>query len=131
MKYCLQWMMLGALLILPACKGGDSDASAPAPASAKASLSSRYEAAKAITNTAQKDQALSVVAGDAAKEGDATVVKQCVQSITASAVKDSAAFTGAVALAKAGKGQEATEVAQMITNSARKDEALARIAKGD
>jgi hypothetical protein len=99
--------------------------------SGKASLSSRYEAAKAISNTFQRDQTLSVVAGDAAKEGDATVVKKCIQSITASVVKDEAAFAGAVVLAKAEKGQEATEVAQMITSTARRDEALAKIAKGD
>ena len=128
MKYCFHWVSLGALLILPACKGGDSD---PPGMSGKASLSSRYEAAKAITNTAQRDQSLSVVAGDAAREGDATVVKKCIQSITASAAKDDAAFTSAVVLAKAEKGQEATEVARMITSTARRDEALAKIAKGD
>jgi hypothetical protein len=125
MKCYLHWITFGVLLIFPACKSGDSDASG------KASLSSRYEAAKAITNTAQRDQSLSVVAGDAAREGDATVVKKCIQSITAAAAKDDAAFTSAVVLAKAEKGQEATEVARMITNTARRDEALAKIAKGD
>jgi hypothetical protein len=128
MTYRLRWVILIALLTLSACKSGDSDATGP---SGKASLSSRYEAAKSITNTAQRDQALSGVAGDAAKEGDATVVKKCIQSITASAVRDDAAFNGAIALAKAEKGQEATEVALMITSVARKDEALAKIAKGD
>jgi hypothetical protein len=114
--------------MLPACKSGDND---PPGMSGKASLSSRYEAAKAITNTAQRDRALSVVAADAARDGDATVVKKCIQSITVSAAKDDAAFTSAVVLAKAEKGQEATEVARMITNTARRDEALAKIAKGD
>jgi hypothetical protein len=128
MKYCGYRIIIGALLLLPACKGGDGDVSGM---SGKASLSSRCEAAKAITNSAQRDQALSVVAGDAAKEGDAAVVKTCIQSITSSAVKDEAAFTSAVALAKAEKGQEATHVAQMITNTARRDEALAKIARGN
>jgi hypothetical protein len=122
-------MIVGALLTLPACSGKDSEAP-KGDGSGKASLSSRYEAARTISNSARKDEALAAVAVDAAREGDAAVVKKCIQSISATTAKDEAAFSAAVALAKNDKGQEAKEVAQMISNVARKDEALAKIAKG-
>ena len=71
------------------------------------------------------------MAVDAAKEGDATVVKKCLQPISATSTKDDAAFSAAIALAKLDKGQEAKEVAQMISSTAKMDEALAKIAKGN
>jgi len=123
------WVMMGALLSLPACGGRDNEV-ANINGSGKGELSSRYEAAKAINSVKTRDEALSAVAGDAAKEGDAGVVKKCIQSINNVSARDDAAFTAAIALAKIGKGQEAKEVAQMINNVTRRDEALAKIAKG-
>jgi hypothetical protein len=93
-----------------------------------------HEAAKAISNTAQRDQSLSAVAGDAAKEGDAAVVKKCIQLITSSPVKDDAAFTAAVALAKAEKGQEGSRSHGSDPDDhqhCRKDEASTKIARSN
>jgi hypothetical protein len=129
MKHCGRWIIVGAFLLLPACSGKNAEVPKD-DGLGKASLASRYEAAKAISSTAKKDQALAAVAADAATEGDAAVVKKCLQSINSTAAKDDAAFTAAVALAKVGKGEEAKEVAQMINSTARKDEALAKIAGG-
>ena len=123
------WVMMGALLSLPACGGRDNEV-ANVNGSGKGDLSSRYEAAKAINGVATRDEALTAVARDAAKEGNAEVVKKCIQSINNISVRDDVAFAASIALSKLGKGQEAKEVAQMINNITRKDEALAKIAKG-
>jgi hypothetical protein len=121
---------MGALLSLPACGGRDNEV-ANVNGSGKGGLSSRYEAAIAINSIAKRNEALSAVARDAAKEGDAGVVKKCIQSINSISVRDDAAFTAAIALAQFGKGQEAKEVAQTINDITRRDEALAKIAKGN
>ena len=124
------WVLMGALLSLPACGGRDNEV-ANVNGSGKGGLSSRYEAAIAINSIAKRNEALSAVARDAAKEGDAGMVKKCIQSINNISVRDDAAFTAAIALAQFGKGQEAKEVAQTINDITRRDEALAKIAKGN
>jgi len=129
MKDFRRWVIMSALLLLPACGNRDNEVMHVSE-SGKSDLSSRYEATKAINSVAKKDEALSAVARDAAKEGDAEIVKKCIQSINSISARDDAAFTAAIALAQFGKGQEAKEVAQMINSIARRDEALAKIAKG-
>jgi hypothetical protein len=133
MKVCLRLLTLAALLLLPACGGRDTappSAGTTPGKSNNVSLADRHEAAAAIHNGAQRDQALAAVAVDAGRAGDAEIAKKSVQAINNTNVRDDAAFNTAVELARAGKGQDATAVAQMINNSTKKDEALAKIAKG-
>jgi DNA-directed RNA polymerase subunit K/omega len=125
-----RWVIVLALLSLPACSGNDKGVR-KGDRSGKSSLSSRYEAAIAIASRTRQDEALAVVPVDAAKEGDAAMVKKCLRSIASRSAQDDAAFTAAVALANANKGQEAKEVALMIASRSRQDEALVKIAKGD
>jgi hypothetical protein len=91
----------------------------------------RLAAAKAISNSAAKDEALSKLAVDAGTHGEGDIVKQAIGAMNNSASKDNAAQKSALRLAKAGKGEDATDVAKMISNTAARDQTLAKLAKGD
>jgi hypothetical protein len=92
---------------------------------------SRLDAAKAINNSATRDEALRQVAIDAAASEDGDTARKAVEAINNSATKDAAASRAALRLAKVGRGDDANAVARLIGNSALRDSTLAKIAKGD
>lgn len=93
-------------------------------------LKARLEAAKAITFSNDRDQALSAVARDAAKAGDAPVTKAALGSINFTAVKDETAADCALKLAAAKQGTAANEVANMISFTTIRDATLKKLASG-
>ncbi len=117
-------------LLAVGCKPGDLPQSSSRPSSANGDLKARLEAAKAITFTSDRDQALAAVARDAAKAGDASVTKSALGGIVFTSAKDEAAAECALKLAGAGRGAEANEVAHMITFTGVRDATLKKLATG-
>ena len=91
---------------------------------------SRFEAASAITNSGERDKALTAVAIDAAKGGDGETVKKCVAAFSNSSTRDDSAYKAAVELSRSGYIADAKAVAEMIGSSSKRDDALSAIAKG-
>lgn len=104
-------------------RGGSSGGDSP--------FASRFDAAKAIQITNERDAALAKLAQDAGEAGDGDIVKKCVREIHITNTKDDAAYNAALKLAKAGNGPAATEVAKLITITTKRDAALSKIAKGE
>lgn len=116
-------------LLLTGCKPGGATSSTE-PSTANADLKARLEAAKAITFTSDRDQALSAVARDAAKAGDAAVTKSALGGIVFTSARDEAASDCAVKLAAARQGAAANEVARTITFTDVRDATLKKLATG-
>jgi hypothetical protein len=117
------------VLLMAGCKqDGSTRPSDSVPISIE--LKARLEAAKAITFSTDRDQALSAVARDAAKAGDATVTKAALGSINFTAVKDETAADCALKLAAAKQGTAANEVANMISFTTIRDATLKKLASG-
>ena len=116
-------------LLLTGCKPvGSTRPSDSAPITIE--LKARLEAAKAITFSNDRDQALAAVARDAAKAGDATVTKAALGAINFTAVKDETAADCALKLAAAKQGTSANEVANMISFTTIRDATLKKLASG-
>jgi hypothetical protein len=94
-------------------------------------LRGRLEAATAMTNVAERNDVLVVLAKDAADIGESEIVKQAIGQIGNIAQKNDIAYSCALKLSKQGKIQAATDVAKMIANVAQRNEALGKIAKGE
>src|SRR5262245_5414381 len=102
----------------------------PGPSGAE-SLAGRLDAAKAITNSTTRDDALAKLATDAAAGGDAAIVKKALGEIHLTTKKDEAAAKAALKLAKEGNVDDANAVARMISITTTKDKTLEKIAKGE
>jgi len=99
-------------------------------ASARAAdLEARLMAADQITAFTTKDQALAIVAQDAAREGDAAVARRALDKMTAFTSRDAATLEAARALAKAGQRAEAIDLVKLITSFVERDRALKELAQ--
>jgi hypothetical protein len=116
--------LTGFLGLSIGCGGKQAD-------SATSPFRDRLDAAAAIQNSFEKDNALVAVAREAAAGGDTGVAHDALDKIANTFTKDNTAAECALKLAKAGKGAEATKVAQKISNSFTRDATLAKLAKGD
>jgi len=106
--------------------GGASNAT---PFPGHLAVSAQLEAALAIQNPIQRDDALSAVAQTAAEGGDGTVAMAAVVAIMNPQLKDDTAVLAAKGLANAGKGSEATGIAKIILNPILRDETLLDLSK--
>jgi hypothetical protein len=122
-------LMACVALLMTGCKPGNSTRPLDAPP-ISIELKARLEAAKAITFSTDRDQALAAVARDAAKAGDAPVTKSALGSINFSAVKDETAADCALKLAAAKQGAAANEVANLISFTTVRDATLKKLASG-
>ena len=102
---------------------------APKPPQSPEQLNGRLEAAGKIANSADKSDALKVVAVDAADSGVVEVVIKAIDGIPNISTKDDTAETCALKLMKRGDTKAATTVAEKITNQATKNAVLGKIAK--
>ena len=92
-------------------------------------LADRVEAALAISNSPQKDQALQQVAEDAAEAGEGEIVRKALSGMNNGPQRDQAAQQCAHSLAKAGRRSEAVEIAKMIANSPQRDQLLQQLSQ--
>lgn len=122
-------LMACVVLVMAGCKPGDP-ATPPDSAGGSIELKARLDAAKAITFSGDRDQALSAVARDAAKAGDVAVTKGALGAINFTAVKDETAADCALKLAAAKQGAAANEVASLITFTTVRDATLKKLATG-
>ena len=93
-------------------------------------LKGRLDAASTMTNVAQRDDALSTIALDAADAGEGDIVKKALEGMSNVSKKNDTAYDAALKLSERGKTPAAVEVAKMISNTAKQNEALSKIAKG-
>lgn len=100
-----------------------------APVAPPIAVSAQLQAALAILNPIQRDDALSTVAQAAGDAGDGGIAMAAVVAILNPNLKDDAAVLSAKKLAKAGKGADATAIAIIIQNPIRRDETLLAISK--
>src|SRR5262249_1336200 len=84
-----------------------------------------------MKNVNQRDDALKVVAEDAAWVGEADLVKQALGKLTDMNLKDEAARACALQLSAADEDHAAIDVAKTMMNPSKREEALQRIAQGD
>jgi hypothetical protein len=103
---------------------------AAGPEEAEARYAARLEAALAIRNPFERDEALAGPASDAAAAGQGGVVKGCLAAISNPFARDDAAGRCALRLARAGRGAEAVEVARSIRNPFERDALLKKMAAG-
>jgi hypothetical protein len=90
---------------------------------------SQLQAAAAIPNPRDREDAIALIAQDAANVGDVHWATQALNAINNWEVRDDAALAVAVRLSKGGKGDAAEEVARSIASSIVRDETLKFIAK--
>ena len=99
------------------------------PGPAPLADSSQLEAALAIQNPIQRDEALGAVAQTAADAGNGGIAMNAVAAIKNPIAKDEIAAQSAGKLAKAGKGAEATAIAKIIQNPIKRDKTLLDLSK--
>jgi serine/threonine protein kinase len=92
-------------------------------------LAARLAAAEKIMRSSDQDKALAALARDAAKAGEAGIVKTSLGRIMNQKTRDEVAYDSARSLAKRGLRKQAIEVAERIMNSAVHDEALSELAQ--
>jgi hypothetical protein len=109
--------------------GCNRQAPVAAPPTTSMAVNAQLEAALAIMNPIQRDDALSAVAEAAADAGDGGIAMTAVVAIANPKLKDEAAVQSARKLAKAGKGAEATGIAKIIQNPITRDETLLELSK--
>ena len=116
------------VLIIGGCGSSQFEPFA-APNKRGPSLDSQLSAAQALHNPHDRDDAIALIAIDAANLGDVHWAKQALQAISEWEVRDDAALAVAVRLSKGGKGEAAQEVAKSIASSVVRDETLKFITK--
>jgi hypothetical protein len=92
-------------------------------------LDSQLTAAAAIPNPRDRDDAIALIAQQAANVGDVHWATQSLKAISNWEVRDDAALAVAVRLSKGGKGEAAEEIARSIASSIVRDETLKFITK--
>ncbi|MCA8997797.1 MAG: hypothetical protein KDA80_12450 [Planctomycetaceae bacterium] len=88
----------------------------------------RLQAALAVDETGQRDEALKIVATDSANAGNGTVCLEAVSKVTSPYRRDDLAEDCAIRLVKAGESTSATEVANLINDAGRRSEVNKKIA---
>jgi hypothetical protein len=139
MRPYLSYAGWGALILGAGCGPSESprrgqpraENAAEASAENQPDFSGRLEAAKAISNTDMRDDALSAVAQDAAEAGAAEAAREALTGITDVETRNGLAETVALKLAEAGQEGPAVEVARGIHDVEKRNEVLARIAAGE
>jgi hypothetical protein len=116
-------------LVQPATSAGGGASPSGASLAARAELEGRFQAASSITAFTDRDAALAGVATDAARTGDAAIVKQALGSIINFSTRDDAAVESALGLSRSGLQSDALEVARSITEFTKRDHALRELAK--
>jgi hypothetical protein len=96
---------------------------------AHANLRARFNAAAGIVSFSDRDTAMAELATDAARLGDAVVVKQALGRITSFSSRDDAAAASAREFLKQSRRASALDAAQSITSFSTRDEVLAEAAK--
>jgi hypothetical protein len=94
-----------------------------------ASFDSQLEAAKTLPVAHERDDAIALVARDAANVGDVHWAKLALQAISEWEIRDDAALAVAVRLSRGGRPEAADEVARSIASSVVRDETLKFISK--
>ena len=97
--------------------------------SPSADLKARLEAASSITSFTEQDKALAAIVRDAAKAGEAALVKQALAKMTSFTAQDQAALEAARELVKAGRRTDAIDIARSMTSFTQRDAALKEIAQ--
>jgi hypothetical protein len=90
---------------------------------------SQLQAAAGIQNARDRDDAIALVAKDAAHVGDVHWATQALKAISDWEVRDDAALAVAVRLSKGGKEAAAQEIAGSIASSVVREETLKFIGK--
>ena len=88
------------------------------------SFDSQLESARAIPVPPERDDAIALIARDAANVGDVHWAKLALQAISEWEIRDDAALAVAVRLSRGGKSEAAHEVARSIASSVVRDETL-------
>ncbi|MEM8672002.1 MAG: hypothetical protein AAGG48_31075 [Planctomycetota bacterium] len=91
----------------------------------------RLEAAAAVQETGQRDDALASVATDAADAGNGSVCLQAVSKVSATSLRDTLAEDCALKLARAGDSSAAYEVANKIVSASRRSDVNSTIAENE
>jgi hypothetical protein len=133
------WLMLRVgVLLLAGCESRlitEADTPPPpvvVPAAAvdDDQFAARLEAARGISNSFTRDEALKSLAMKAAAAGQGKVARACLAELCNSFTRDETAARCARALARCGQGHAAVEIAGLIGNSYQRDEVLTRMAAG-
>src|SRR5262249_55916751 len=91
-------------------------------------LKGKLDAAMAIRDGVKHDDALMVVAEEAAHLGDVGIAEKAVQEIRDGIKHDDAASKSAVALATLGNTEAARTIAELIRDGIKRDNTLSKIA---
>jgi hypothetical protein len=112
--------------------GGSPFQATPAepPTDTQARYAARLEAALAISNPFERDDALASLATDAAAVGQVRVVKRCLAALSNPFCKDATASCCALRLGQAKQGSAAVAVARTISNPFERDAVLRKMAAG-
>jgi hypothetical protein len=96
---------------------------------ARDDFTARLEAAMTIFGINEKDDALGQVARDAAKAGEAEIVRKAIGNMIGNNSRDATAHEAALLLAKAGQRKAAVEIAKSIFGNTTRDQTLSELAK--
>jgi len=92
-------------------------------------LAARLKAASIISGNTERDAALARLARDAAKAGEAELVKATLQEIRGTTERDQAALDSVRQLARLGLKLQAVEIAKTISSNSTRDLALSELAR--
>jgi hypothetical protein len=107
----------------------DAAVSGEAHKISRETLRARLEAASVISESSVKDKSLAAVAGDAARAGEADLVKDALGQMYELARRNQAAHDSALLLAKQGLREQAIEIARSINENATRDQTLSELAQ--
>jgi predicted Zn-dependent protease len=125
-----QWpCLLCGLSLLLGC-GPNAAPQAGGRQAAPGQFKGRLDAAMAMTDLNKRDDALKVIAQDAASAGDPEFVQQALQKFMNLNLKDEAAAAAALKLAANGQNEAAVEVAKTMVDLNKRDQVLQKVAKG-
>ena len=130
MRHAARWIIACLGLSLAACSSWESLVENYRTVSPTA-YTERIDAARAISDSARRDQLLSSVVLDAAAHAnDLEDVRYGIRSISSDEIKEQTAVDAAWAFYKRGQYGWGRRVAMMIGDSKRRDEVLAKLAEG-
>ena len=116
MRYLFPVVLPSVLLAtFMGCGESSSQPEQTAPATSS-DFSARLKAGQGITDSNQKNDALSKLAKDAGQAGESEVVKEAVKGISQSDVKNPTASKAAISLAEANEGEAALQSTQDSQN---------------
>ena len=110
-------------------RGASGPESAKARKLARDDFAARLDAAATISGNNDRDDALGMVARDAAKAGQAEIAKRAIGHMVGNSTRDETAHDAALVLAKAGNRKAAIDIAKSITGNSTRDETLSELAR--